>query len=165
MKVKKGTIESQDLIFEIFKNPDHEDCYEIELQPNSQVNLRKCLEPIFEQPAWMDALYKLRDILVKPFGLETGDNMKVDYDALVGGKMSFFEILGKNDHEILLYGNDKHLEAWFSVVLGHTAVAQVVRFSTVVHYHNLLGRSYFTMIKPFHKLIIHYSLKRVFKNQ
>ena len=58
---------------------------------------------------------KVRNILVKPLGLETGKVLKAE-DC----------IIEDTDNDI----------------------------TTVVQYHNTLGKAYFFFIKPFHKMIV-----------
>jgi hypothetical protein len=70
--------------------------------------------------AWVRALFRLRNFLVRFVGLKTGENS--DAGALEkaireggswgGGLMS---IAAKNSHETVMMLSDKHLDAWLSI--------------------------------------------------
>ncbi len=95
-------------------------------------------------------LLQLRDWLVKPFGLQRGDG--------------FTDLIKEqNDEQVILDKSDKHLD--FSVMLqcdapDAQASCQTIRITTIVKYHNPLGRVYFFFIRPFHALICKWLLKR-----
>jgi hypothetical protein len=163
MNVKKSEIEQSDLISNVLNRSNYRDCYHIAFQTKSEISLNDCLKPIFEKPAWMELLYKIRDVLVKPFGLYTVSDETINLDATIGENLAFFRIQNRTNREIMVYGDDKHLEAWFSVILDKQDIYACIKFTTVVHYHNLFGRVYFTLIRPFHYLILRSTLKKLHK--
>ncbi|MEO7642897.1 MAG: DUF2867 domain-containing protein, partial [Ramlibacter sp.] len=67
-------------------------------------------------------------------------------------------------HEIILGEDDSHLDFRVSVLVrpvpGEADGAVQVVVSTVVHCHNLLGRSYLTLITPFHRQVVQAGLRR-----
>jgi len=77
---------------------------------------------VAQQPAWIGALTRLRDVLVAGFGLKTAGHL-----ATLG---------------------------------GDGQPARIGTVSTVVHCHNLLGRTYLRVIAPFHRLVVKASLDR-----
>lgn len=87
-------------------------------------------------------LFKLRDIIVKPFGLQGG-----------GGFRKL--ISERNDEEIIICKSDRHLDFWVSVFCSLPEDGwQESSVTTVVKFNNLLGRIYFIGIRAFHKLLV-----------
>ncbi|WP_407654554.1 DUF2867 domain-containing protein [Bradyrhizobium prioriisuperbiae] len=64
--------------------------------------------------------------------------------------------------ELILGEDDKHLDFRASVQLRSRrddAYDEVI-LATVVHRHNLLGKIYFRLISPFHRLVVRSNLAR-----
>ena len=104
---------------------------------------------VFSQfPCWIDWLLKLRNTLVKPLGLDTKSRISD----------SVYE---RNTNEIIWGIPDKHLNFYVSMWCGsYENGKQELRITTVVKYNNSIGRLYFFIIRPFHKIIISAMLKR-----
>lgn len=93
-------------------------------------------------PPFVLKLLKLRDALVKPLGLKTGATFRD-------------RIIERDEEEIIIGSKDKHLSFWVSVYCTkHFRAQQTVAITTVVKYHNFMGKCYFAAIKPFHKIIV-----------
>jgi len=77
---------------------------------------------------------------VKPFGIEGGDILtSEDY------------IIEDTENEAIMRKDDKHLLFYVSIAkIGNN----LIDVTTVVQYHNALGKVYFFFIKPFHKMIV-----------
>lgn len=125
---------------------DFLDCYTIE----SNLPPRRAAEIVVSFPGWARALVKLREVVTTPFGLmQTGPE--------TGDKLGDFPVTYETETEILAGFNDKHLD--FRVaVLSHDGFIHV---STWVHRHNVGGRLYLALIRPFHDAIVRDALKRV----
>lgn len=92
-------------------------------------------------------LMKLRNVIVKPLGLQGGGSFR----NLVSEK---------NEEEIVLCKNDKHLRFWVGIYCSKPEDGwQDASVTTVVRFNNLLGRIYFLGIWVFHKILV----KRLFK--
>ena len=113
-------------------------------------------------PRWVDALMKLRNQLVRPFGLKGANEKQPSAEMLAealrtGGSTGLLSVAAKNDDETVVLLTDKHLDAYISVrVVGRT-----VSVATLVRFRNRLGRVYFTLIRPFHAAVVCSTLKRV----
>lgn len=60
--------------------------------------------------------------------------------------------------------SDKHLTFYVSLWCKVSeANSQTLRITTIVKYHNRLGKLYFFVVRPFHKVIIRSLLERVEK--
>jgi len=107
-------------------------------------------------PGWVEALMALRTAIVKPFGLKTGQE---PYDR--GDKIGIFPIESETPNRIVMGFADIHLDFRAVVDVAQAAGESKVTITTLVRLHNLLGRTYLTLIVPFHKLIVRDALKRV----
>lgn len=112
-------------------------------------------------PRWVAALMKLRNWLVRPFGLESGNGKTADEIAVLVLK----GVTDRTETETVTAKDDKHLKFYCSVLLvrepgdGRTSVI----VCTVVQIHNKLGKIYFSIIKPFHKVIVKSTLKNTLR--
>jgi hypothetical protein len=113
---------------------------------------------IGRQPRWAEALVRLRNILVTPFGLKTSGASKTEPREMIG----LFPVLSATPERLVAGFNDKHLD--FRVVVDVTAsgaTTQNVTLTTLVLTHNRLGRTYLAIILPFHRLIAPTLLRQV----
>lgn len=119
-------------------------------------------------PQWVNVLFKLRNILVRPFGLETGgfDDRSEKLKAMIyagSGSNGLMSVASKSDNEIVVLLSDTHLDAYMSVFIEERDKLQIVSVITLVRYHNKLGRFYFFFIRPFHGVIVKSLLKSTLK--
>lgn len=108
-------------------------------------------------PAWVMALFALRNALVKRIGLKTPDATQARPQAYeVGERLGLFKVLAKNEHELILGEDDKHLNFRVSLFIGHPPGGPdpELAVSTVVIFNNWLGRLYFFVVQPFHQIIV-----------
>jgi hypothetical protein len=124
----------------------------------AKVNAREaCTRMVLHGPRWIDALIHLRNILVTPFGLKTSG----EGAPAPGGLIGLFPVLSETPERLVAGFDDHHLD--FRVVIdvtGRTADRQVTS-TTLVRTHNLLGRTYLTLIMPFHKLVVRSMMGRI----
>ncbi|WP_321424186.1 DUF2867 domain-containing protein [uncultured Bacteroides sp.] len=158
--MEKVDIAERSFIYDVCRKADYVECYQSKANKGT-ITLELCLSSFLVEPKWVTFLYKLRNTLVKPFGLETTTELNIDPNAQKGHNFGFFKVLERSEQEILLFANDKHLEAWFSLQHEANQEISVVKFATVVRFHNLMGKIYFSIIRPFHYLIIRNMLARV----
>lgn len=101
-------------------------------------------------PKPVQYLLRLRDRLVKPFGLQAGSG--------------FAELMQEqSEEEIVFDKSDKHLTFQVRLECSPPDIrtrCQSVRITTSVRFHNALGKTYFFFIRPFHCLICKSLLKR-----
>ena len=127
-----------------FLPADYHDTFVIKAsKPAEQIVPKELIKKIFNHsPAWLSFLYKVRNILVKPFGIEGGDIL----------------ISEDSENEAIMRKDDKHLLFYVSIAkIGNN----LIDVTTVVQYHNALGKVYFFFIKPFHKMIVPRVVKEI----
>ena len=112
-------------------------------------------------PRWVQALLRLRHLLVAPFGLKTSGDSENPRRETIG----LFPILTQTPDRLVAGFNDKHLD--FRVVVDvvtsgpDDTSGQQVTATTLVKTHNALGRLYLAAIKPFHRLIVPAMLRQI----
>jgi hypothetical protein len=109
-----------------------------------------------DPPHMVRSLMALRNVVVAPFGLKAG----IDFSDRGLGKIDVFPIISNTNSEIVVGGNDKHLDfrIWIGVQPGPKG--SEVTISTLVKINNRLGRGYLSVIMPFHKLFSRALLQR-----
>jgi len=115
------------------------------------------------RPVWLRALFRLRSWLVSPFGLRTSGNPSPEpstHPPRIGDRVGLFTVMDLAADEIVLGEDDRHLDFRVSVLRQEASGRAGLVVTTVVRIHNLLGRVYFTVIKPFHRLIVPAMMRR-----
>ncbi len=139
--------------------PSHTDSYC--LVCHVEENIDKLAADFFTLPPVVGVLMKMRDTLIKPFGLKTGKELAAEYKEK--GIEQFFPVLARTEDELVMGEKDKHLDFRVSVMADRENSKLYI--TTVVHYNNKLGVLYFNTIKPFHKAIVRSGLKRLAAKQ
>ena len=144
-KVIKASLPPQSMLHAIKQPDDFLDCYRCE----TLADVDQAANRAMDFPMWVTWLMKIRNIVVTPFGLRT--------DLGQGETIGFFPIVMRNDTEIILGFDDKHLDFRISILTdGNHAYG-----ATWVRRHNRLGRMYLAMIMPFHVLIMRNAIGRI----
>lgn len=160
IKVHKGKIPTNSLV-EAYLPADYCDIFECTVvngKPFTPDDLQVNFWTV--QPKWLEFLFKIRNTLVKPFGLSDGKGSNEEFENCIrsGGQLGMVVVPAKTPEETLLQLRDKHLDAIVSVHIrkdeNGTEIKRTISTSTVVHYHNKLGVFYFFFIRPFHKIIV-----------
>lgn len=109
-------------------------------------------------PTWSRELLRLRNFLMRPFGLKPDGKSDVQRND---GIIDIFPILSETEREIVLGLDDRHLD--FRIVLERrsTVPNERVRLTTLVRHHNMLGQCYLTAITPFHKAVVRSVLRQI----
>ncbi len=134
----------------------HWDSYEAPLRRNGLAMHEIYLALFAYPPRWFTELLILRDRIVAPLGLRpsgAAERKPVEIKGAyrVGEKIVRFTLFDQNDTEIVTGGNDTHLDFRVSVRKLDDNGAKRVALTTVVTPHNLLGRTYLSIILPFHR--------------
>jgi len=132
---------------------DYTDCFETEIADKPHISPEELFDSVFVRHArWVSHLFRLRNALVKPLGLQT-DTSFADL------------ILERDEEEIILGKRDRHLTFHISLFCSQKHDGrQTIAVATFVKYRNLSGRIYFTVIGPFHRRIVRSSLRRAIRS-
>lgn len=101
-------------------------------------------------PPWSRGLLKLRNLVVRPFGLKP-DGMAEAPDS--NARIDIFPILEERADRIVLGLDDVHLDFRIVIERDPPETGNRIRVTTLVQRHNLFGRLYIAAITPFHKAI------------
>lgn len=112
-------------------------------------------------PGWFDVLARLRDRIVRVFGLKTADNNPriIPPPYLPGMRMGFFRVIHVIPGEVLLGDEDAHLDFRTALRLKRDGGRTCLSVSTAVHTRNRFGRIYLTLVRPVHRLMVPIMLK------
>ncbi len=106
-----------------------------------------------------EQLVQLRNLIVKPLGLKTSDDIEAEPPVRqgrqpeVGDRIGFFKIYSIHPNEIILGEDDVHQD--FRVSLYREAETPAKLYvATCCQRHNLFGHVYLAAILPFHKMIV-----------
>lgn len=128
---------------------DYCDTFSIEVTGNKLSPGDIILKVFAHNPAWLQLLYKIRACFVKPFGIETEPFKTKDF------------IIEEDAWEAIMQKDDKHLLFYVDVfITPMPAEKQIIEVTTLVKYHNWVGKAYFFCIKPFHRIIVPMVLKK-----
>ena len=128
---------------------DYADCFSTSISASRQITAAELFERVFNyRPPWLKFLYKIRNFLVKPFGIKIN--------------RSFADLIIEQDvNEIVLHSSNKHLDFYVSVFCSDKSEGgQSASITTLVKFNNVMGKIYFAAIWFFHKLIVSKMLKR-----
>lgn len=87
-------------------------------------------------PGWVRFLMELRNRVVALFGLKAAPS-------------TGFPVIRQSPQEVLMGFDDKHLD--FRIAI--TVAAGKATVTTIVRCHNVWGRTYLAIVKPFHRII------------
>lgn len=108
-------------------------------------------------PPWIKGLLGLRNLMTRPFGLKPGRDRTASAMAQIG----IFPVIRQSPGEIVMGLNDRHLDFRVSVEISNLdGGRQDISVSTAVRTHNLFGRGYLAIVKPFHRVIVPAMLKQ-----
>ncbi|WP_146344864.1 DUF2867 domain-containing protein [Falsiphaeobacter marinintestinus] len=144
--VERQDLASDSALQDYVKDGDFLDCFAV----TSDMPARQAAEIITTFPRWARGLVSLRNLIVRPFGLETEGPKHKDV-------IGIFPVVHETDHEIIAGFNDRHLDFRVSVLSRNGRVS----LATWVHRNNIGGRLYLMLILPFHILIARNALARV----
>lgn len=159
--IKSDKIPAKSLILQDKVEIDY--CDSFQIIRNVDDTIDNIVTQTFKVPDWIDYLMRLRNSVVRIFGLRVGDKRDVNISPhySIGSRAMYFTVINRNDNEIVMAENDRHLNFIVSVMRKSNGINSTVSITTVVKFNNVFGRIYFLFILPFHKLIIKSLLKRL----
>jgi hypothetical protein len=132
--VRTDTLPPASTLWSMHQTGDFIDCYSVA----STLSPREAAERGLSLPGWARSLLGLRNALVRPFGLKTGEPDRPIFPTCL-----------ETETEIILGTDDRHLNFRIAVLRQEGRLYM----STWVHPHNIWGRAYLRLVMPFHILI------------
>lgn len=175
MKIHKSNLPELSILNSEKKSYDYIDSYSGELRDkNDSIKIQNVAKAFFSSsPKWVDSLFLLRNKIVSMFGLKTSGSAENRQDQLNnfkwegGSKLGLFKVFSRNENEIIIGEDDKHLNFRVSLYLEKNLKQmnyKILTISTIVQFNNGFGRMYFFPVKPFHKIIVPVMLKGIIKS-
>lgn len=110
----------------------------------------------FSMPGWARALLTLRNRLVAPLGLKTGEasalRAPTRQEISTATYTGLFAVHSATPDEVVLGTDDRHLD--FRVSILKSEATDRVALTTWAHPHNLGGRIYLSAVYPLHRLMV-----------
>jgi hypothetical protein len=146
-----------------YSGADLLDSYAVTLPHAAPEDLTLLTQALFNSPPlWLRGLLRLRDQIVAPLGIKTTTTIREAGATDGRDRIGFFPVLGRTAHEIILGEDDRHLDFRASVLVRtDDRGARRLVATTAVRCHNLLGRTYLAVIRPFHVLVVRSNLSRL----
>ncbi|HQQ96291.1 MAG TPA: DUF2867 domain-containing protein [Cyclobacteriaceae bacterium] len=144
---------------------DYADTYEGLLKdPENRIDATALGQAFFQAgPKWVVTLFGVRNKLATVVGLKSSGTVKerqleqIRFRCEPGEKMGLFKVYDKNDFEVILGEDDKHLDFRVSLLLlpdpKNPGIKKLL-ITTLVKFNNAWGKVYFLPVRPFHKLIV-----------
>jgi len=133
----------------VLAGADFVDAFRVDVGANAMNAREACTRMVLNGPRWIDALTRLRNILVTPFGLKTSG----EGAYAPGGLIGLFPVLSETPERLVAGFDDYHLNFRIVVDVAGQATLRHVTVTTLVKTNNFLGRTYLALITPFHKLV------------
>jgi len=147
--------------------------YTEEKRIRSHKDLPAFLRDLFAYtPPWLRALYRARVTLLALLGhttgtpaLQTSAHTPVPFTP--GDRLAFFDVEDAQRGTYWLgVAREAHLTARLGVLREPSARGgSLYRVITIVHIHNRAGRAYFTIIRPFHHLVVNAMMRHAARHQ
>jgi len=151
----------QSLINQDFGRIDYCDSYQIVKSTDETID--NLTTEIFRIPKWVDLLMRIRGSFVRLFGLKTEKRKDITESVYypIGTKAGYFTVIDRNENEIVMAENDKHLNFRTAIMKKKSEQDYSIYLTTIVRFNNIWGKIYFLPVKPFHQIIIKSLLKRL----
>lgn len=157
--VAKTDIPSASAVRTLQAKADYWDAYEVESAGHAPSALHAYLAFAQRTPKWIDFLMAIRNAAVGLLGLKDVGNLanvpppSAASTLKPGDRVGIFTIRSVCDDEAVLEIIDSHLDVVLSVY-RHGGTPQRLTVSTLVFYHNLVGRLYMVPVGPMHRLVV-----------
>jgi len=104
---------------------------------------------VFRVPFWVEVLMRIRDSIVHIFGLKTGKSKNINAlnDYPIGSKAIYFTVIDRNNDEIVMAENDKHLNFRTSLLKMQNGQGSAIYLTTIVQFNNFGVESILHLLK------------------
>lgn len=96
--------------------------------------------------------------------MKTRDEQLKHFQCKPGEQLGLFRVFEKNEKEVIIGEDDKHLNFRVSLLLHDpNALKKELIITTIVQFNNRFGRIYFALIKPFHTAVVRSMVKGIIR--
>jgi hypothetical protein len=172
-EIKQVSIQKDYLISLYSTDSDYTDCFRLTTDTlSSEPPPKDCMVTFFKSfPPIFIKLLLFRETIARFLGLKTASAANAqerekeleEFQGNIGDSIAIFEVLDKNETELVTGQTDKHLDFKLSFISRTENDLQIIELATTVKINNLLGKGYFFLVKPIHVYFMTRILKRMFK--
>ena len=162
--VAEVNLNKNTLVYRSMPLSDYADVFQLSSREFINVpSPRDCMVAFFKSFPWFfRVLLGIRERIGKMVGLKTANDVpeeeREDYlknfKGEVGESIAVFEVLDKNDQELVTGQKDKHLDFKLSFRSYKDGSETKVELITLVKFNNFWGKLYFLPVKPIHKFYV-----------
>lgn len=162
--IRTVAIPRDSLVARAFVRVDYADAYETALPDELTVDVDAFARRFLAAaPRWARQLMAIRERAVRFVGLKRITARRQPNPAAMmfqpGAVAGIFRVFAHTADEILVGEDDRHLDFRVSFLLRTEPSGRVAVVTTVVQYHNRLGRAYFAPVRLFHRRIVRAMLR------
>ena len=151
ISVERVPVPAPSLVSRAFERTEYADAFRARVPTDGPCDVDAFARAMLtSMPAWIDRLMRARDAAVGLFGLKTDSARAVPDRFEPGASVGLFQVFARTDDEILFGADDSHLDFRLSCLTRDGAVTM----TTIVRFHGIRGRAYFTVVRPFHERIV-----------
>ncbi|PZS01518.1 MAG: hypothetical protein DLM69_04885 [Candidatus Chloroheliales bacterium] len=164
-RIKEVHVPHGSLAARVFSRTDYTEAFRMRLPAAAPHDVESVTRAFCSvRQGWIYALLWLRNRLVSVVHLKPeGEGPRQPITLERGTQAGIFRVYEHSANEILLGEDDRHLDYRVSVLVQQGQRGWYVTVSTVVHFHNLLGRTYFIPVRPLHRLTMRAMMRAMFQ--
>lgn len=149
---------------------DFIDVYSATFEAPHTVAIESIVKAFFYSiPTGAQGLLAIREHIARQIGLKTAQGkQKVmaeiqSFQGCIGEKIGLFEIWYRNENEIVTGQKDKHLDFTLSFYVEKSKAGHLIQLTTIVQINSFVGKVYFFLVKPMHRLLMPIIMNRLSK--
>ena len=150
--VTRSPIPSADFLAQRRTQPSFRDALTVSLTRKDLTPAQVQLGIFSHMPSWVQTLMSVRNKIVGYCGFEVGQNIGAEKSITnlqVGDQAGFLTVIHLDNREIISFAEDRHMAFYISISITNDQAT----VSTMVNLKTWIGRTYMSIITPFHWLI------------
>ncbi len=160
-KVTQSPLPVNSRVRKFLPKAHYEDTFTVSLQKKELAIEDIYLRVFLYSPKWITHLLHVRNKIVNVFGITTSIGEMKKENVKAGKKTGIFKIYAIYKNELIAGEDENHLNFRVSVLKD----GDKLTISTLVKINNWLGKIYFFIVKPFHKIVVVSMIKNAVKNK
>lgn len=145
----------------LFADADLADAYAVGLPDTAGEDVMALARSVLARPpAWIGALMAVRNGAMAAVGVKSAGDIRHAAERRGTEVVGSFPVKERRAREVVMGADDRHLDFSTSFLIRDATDGRELVWVTAVHCHNRLGRTYLTVISPFHRAIVKTFLAR-----